>query len=184
MEMKIAKRLLEMNPGMGERSQQIAHDLCEAGLSATASVMLLNVVYSPDDAAGRGQAARVKHFKEAVMAHYGYRLDSIRHDVSRFRMFLADMEEMVEMRDILKGEGFSIAFSVAFMFWELGLDADAVMVLIDEYLWQFSPQKAIVILTKAAMAVQAGRYMTLDAALERMTYGSTYVWGSNYPENN
>jgi len=171
-ERRLAARVLKLNPGLGEKSLEIANSLADSGITTAAAVMLLQAVYSPTDPIGRGQGTRAKWFVETVRRRYSYKLDKIRNDPKYFRTFVSDMEEVVEMRDILNGEGIVITFESAFLLWELGLNADSVMSIIQE-VCDFAgyPRLAAQMVVKAARAVKAGHFMELETAIESMRYG-------------
>lgn len=175
LERRLAARILKLNPGLGEKSLEIANTLSDSGLSAAAASTLMLAVYSPSDESGRGQGTRMRWFMESVRRRYDYRLDKIRNDPKAFKIFVAEMEEVVEMRDILNGEDISMSFEAAFLLWELGLNADAVLGIIQEEC--DGMQKPSIIakhIVRAAQAVKSGHFMELETAIKEMRHGYEY----------
>jgi hypothetical protein len=136
---------------------------------------MIQAVYSPTDEMGRGQGTRAKWFVSAVQNRYSHKLSKIQQDVSAFRIFISEMEEVVEMRDILNGEGYTISFESAFLLWELGMDADSVMGTIQEVCANLKFQsQAAKFVVRAAQMVKAGYFMEIETAIESMRYGYEY----------
>lgn len=172
LERRMAAKILKSVPGLGDKSMVMAQTLCESGLSAAAASMLIHAVYSPSDPLGRGQGTRARWFIEAVNSRYSGRLDNIRRDPTRFKNFVAEMEEVTEMRDELNGEGITVSFQVAFLLWEIGLDADSVLGIIQGLCSGIEHTRmATALLIKAAQQVKAGHFMELETAIEFMRYG-------------
>ncbi len=96
---RYATALMERNPGLGEMSQKIAEDLVYSGLKPIEALALINMVYTPNDALGRGQGTRLRYFSEAIQERYGDQLESIRGSPALFRGFLTMIGDLVEMRD-------------------------------------------------------------------------------------
>lgn len=180
LERRLASRILKLNPGLGDKSMQMATALTDSGIGPAAAAMLIMAVYSPTDERGRGQATRAKWFVEAMRRRYDYKIQKIRTDPAQFRIFIAEMEEVVEMRDTLKGEDVNISFESAFMLWELGLNADSVLGLIqnecDGITLQSVATKHII---RAAQMVQAGYFMELETAIKEMRNGYEYERPTN-----
>lgn len=172
MERRIAATLLKLSPGLGEKTQELAATLSDSGLSAAAANLLIQAVYSPNDAVGRGQGTRAKWFTAAIQNRYGHRLEAIRKDPTRFKNFVAEMEDVVEMRDTLNGEGIAISFESAFNLWEVGLNAATAMSTIQSICADIEHTKlATALLLKAARQVKAGNFMALETAIEFMRQG-------------
>jgi len=173
-ERRLAVSILKLDPGMGPKSQEIAHVMCDAGLNPSFAVTLIRAIYAPTDPMGRGQSTRINHAVKAIQNRYGHRLDVIKHDVKRCKVFIAEMEDVFDMRDTIRGEGFSITFEQAFLLWELGYDADSVLGIIQEQCGQMSPVMATKMVVKSAQSVQAGFFMEVETAIESMRYGYEY----------
>jgi len=180
LELRLAKKILTLNPGMGEKSQAIAESLVDSGMNAAGSAMIIHAVYAPTDPQGRGQATRARWFVEAVRRRYSYKLEKIRNDPSQFRNFLSEMEEVVEMRDILNGEGVAVSFEAAFLLWEIGLTADSAMGILQETCDDMNYLSiATKHLIRAAQAVKNGHFLTIENAIDSMRYGYEYERPTN-----
>lgn len=172
---RMANRILAVNPGMGEKSMRMAEDIADSGLPSTAAVMLIQAVYSPTDDIGRGQATRAKWFISAVRNRYHHKLDKIRNNTGHFRVFLADMEEVVNMRDTLRGEGCSVSFEAAFLLWEQGMSADSILNIISDCCGKGMPPGASTkMVIRAAQMVKAGHFLNIETAIDSMRYGYQY----------
>ncbi len=193
LEHKYIKRILEAEPGLGEKSIELANSLVESGLPDSAAAMILQAVYLPTSADGRGQGTRAKWFVEAIQNRYSNRMEKIKTDYRAFRSFLSDMEDVTGMRDELNGNGFSCSFQLAFLLWELGEDANSVQVAIDEHLDHLLglPGSCMARVSDAAMAVQRGEFTEVATALQFLNqrtivndenYGQHYD-GLDRPEN-
>ena len=73
LERKYIKRILQYNPGLGDKSALMAESLADSGLPASAAAMILQAVYSPTTGDGKGQGTRAKWFVEAIRYRYGSR---------------------------------------------------------------------------------------------------------------
>lgn len=168
----IARKILKINPGMGVKSLAMANDLAESGLGAAMASMLVMAVYSPSDELGRGQAARAKWLVEAVQTRYAHKLDQIRNDRKQFRLFVADVEEVATMRDTLAESGVPVSFHGAFLLWEIGMDADGVLSVVQEVMPTVKrPSALAAAVVKGALAVKDGRFTQLETAITEMNYG-------------
>jgi len=169
---RLAKSILKLSPGLGEKSSEMAEALADSGLPPSAAVMLIQAVYSPTDAGGRGQASRAKWFLDAVQTRYRGRLDKIQTNAKYFRVFISEMEEVTEMRDTMNGEGYSFTFHETFMLWELGLDACSVLGIIQECCaGSVSQALAKKMIVRAALAVNAGHFQQIETAIDSLRYG-------------
>ncbi len=172
LERKLANRLLAMNPGLGPKSLEIANALADSGLSPSAASMLMLSVYATGDVAGRGQGTRLRWFMEAVQNRYSHKLDKIRNDPAAFRIFVADIEEVNEMRDTLNGEGITVSFQNAFLLWELGLNADTVMSTVADVCQHVpTPSLAAKFVVRAALMVKNKVCVSLESAINEMRHG-------------
>lgn len=177
LEKSYARKILRLHPGLGDKSIGIANSLADSGLSPGLASMLMLTVYSPPaeggvEIRGLGQGTRMRWFTDAVRSRYGHKLDKIRDDYRQFRMMLADLEDAVEMRDTLVGEGYSFSFHEAFLLWELGQDAESVLGMISDM--AADGRRDVVAkrhIVKAAQMVKAGRYMELQTALDDLNRG-------------
>lgn len=167
LEKKIAKRLLALNPGMGAKAGEVAMTLADSGLGPIASSLVIAAIYGPSDAGGRGQTTRAKWFVDAVRSRYSTRLDAMRRDTKQLQTFIFEMEEMTDMRDTLKGEGFGISFNVAFLLSEIGMDSESACTLMDSVSSRVKYKgTAVAIVTKAAQYVKAGNFSNIETAVE------------------
>lgn len=184
LERRLAARILKLNPGMGEKSLEIANALCDSGITAAAASTLLQAVYSPTDELGRGQGTRMRWFVEAIRRRYDYKIDKIRNDPKAFKTFIAEMEEVVEMRDTLKGEDVSVSFEAAFLLWELGLDADSILGIVQsECDGLNTPSIVAKHIVQAAQAVKSGFFMELETAIQAMRHGYEYEKPNERPDS-
>jgi hypothetical protein len=169
-ERKYVKQILRADPGVGEKSLAIAESLADSGFTPAAAAMIIQSVYSSEIALNRGRGTRIKWFTQMVHNRYGSRLDKIKSDYKAMRAFLADIEEINEMRDALNIEGYGLSYEAAGMLWELGEDANSIMTMITNhcgYLCGYlSSQMSMVV--KAAVAVKHGRFSEVETALEYM----------------
>lgn len=169
---RMSRAILKLAPGMGEQSALMAESLADSGLPAGAAVQLIQAVYSPADKQGAGQYTRAKWFIEAVRSRYSDRLDKIRHNAAYFRVLISEMEEVIEMRDTLNGEGYSFSFHAVFMLWECGLDADSILGIVQECCaGSVSAGLAKKMLIQAAFAVKAGHFLNIETAIDSIRYG-------------
>jgi hypothetical protein len=167
LERRFVRHILKMNPGMGEKTLAIAASLADSGMPPSAGLMLLDAIYKPETADGRGQGTRTRWFVEAVRSRYAHRLEKAGTDYKAFRALMGELEEVVEMRDELNNDGYSTSFHAAFVLSEVGLTADEVKVLIFDLLPHLSayPATQLKIVVSAAMAVKAGQFSTMEGAL-------------------
>jgi len=77
---------------------------------------------------------------------------------------LSEMEEINLMRDTLNGEGASVTFDLAFVFYEMGYDAETLLSMI--YDLGCTRSQGIWRIKRAMVAVKEGRATTIEAALE------------------
>lgn len=170
-ERKLAGRILKLNPGIGEKSIELANSLCDSTLAPGMAAAIISAVYSPSDAGGRGQGTRIKWFVDAINQRYGSRLDKIKSSIPYFRTFIAEMEEMTDLRDTLNGEGYGASFQSTFLLWEVGLNsAEAMRIL--EALADCASYKssALRILVKAAQIVKSGGTSSIEAAISELCH--------------
>jgi len=177
LERKYIHHILRSDPGMGEKSIQIANSLADSGLPVAACAMILQAVFVPATTSQQrgAQGTRLRWFVEAIQNRYQNRMDKIRHDYRAFRSFVSDMEEVTEMRDELNGNGYSISFQGAFLLWEVGECADSIQRMVDDYLPHLAQFKgsAMKRLVEAAMQVQNGVFSEMGSALEFLNPQST-----------
>lgn len=172
---RLTRNILKLSPGLGEQVSVMAESLADSGLPAGAAVQLIQAVYSPSDPLGRGQANRSKWFIEAVRTRYSDRLDKIRNNAAYFRVLIAEMEEVTEMRDTLNGEGYGFSFHATFLLWEMGLDANSILGIVQECCaGGVSHGLAKKMLIQAAFAVQAGHFQQIETAIDSIRYGYQY----------
>jgi hypothetical protein len=171
LEIKYVKNILAADPGIGEKSLAIANSLADSGLSGPMAAMIIQAVYAPTTVDGRGQGTRIKWYVDAVRNRYGHKLDKIRTNVLSFRTFMADMEEVSQMRDELNGNGYSVSFEGAFLLWEIGEDVDSIQTAIEAHLDHLRdyPGSCMKRVVEAAMEVKSGkRFVELETALQFM----------------
>lgn len=185
LERKFISRILQADPGIGDKSVAIANSLADSGLPAVAAAMVIQAVYAPTTVEGYGQANRIKWFVDAVRNRYSHKLERIKTDYRSFRSFIADMEEVVQMRDELNGDGYSVSFELAFTLWELGEDSNSVVLAIEEHLGHLMNFRGSIMvkLKAAALAVASGKFTELATALQFLN--QTHMAGNDedYNEN-
>lgn len=180
-EMALQKRyvdaLIKARPGLEEQAIKIADDLVNTGLTPNEAMLLIDLVYSPRDLQGRGQATKLKYFSEAVIGRYG---DSYLEKVGKspvlFRGLLYQIGQAVEMRedanDFLSHS--SITFNDTFLFQELGLSAE----VLGSYVYHLMSEQglsevaAIMRIKGAAAEVERGRFSTLEGILFREEFST------------
>lgn len=165
--------LIQRQPGLGDRCQEIAQSFIDSGLAPSEAYMIMDIVYAPSSGnmAGRGQGTRMKHFAEAIQNRYG---ETVLHNASqhieKFRGLLEQIGQAVEMRDMLNGalNGSSLSFSNALLFQEIGLDYNALLDIIYEVVdrQQTSELSALVRVTNAAKKLsRTNNFCTLEGVL-------------------
>lgn len=168
---RLANKIMASHAGIGDKSLEIAQSLVELGLSPAMSSMLLDAVYRPTDALGRGQATRWKWFNAAVQRRYRDRLEKIRTNVLSFRNFLAEIDEFVDMRDTFKGEDYSFSYEQCFEFHELNLDAEHCLgILTNLTSAGYSKFQARFFLLSAVNSVKNRRCSDIQSAIESIIY--------------
>lgn len=164
---RYASKILSLNPGVGEKSQQIAADLIDSGLPAAMCVSLIEIAHATNDIEGRGQGTRLKWFNAAVQRRYGDRIEKASGNIQLFRALLADLETAVETRDTLNGEDWGFSYEQTFLLWELGYDSESILRLLDECLsnggTRLQARRALII---CAGQVKSGQFTQLETALE------------------
>ena len=170
------RTLLQMNPGLGEKTHILVKDLVQSGLRPSEAYALLTIVYNPADVKGRGQGTRSKYFAMAVRERYENDLDKIRTNITTFRRFLAEVSEANETRDILKGEGYNITFHEALLYQEVGLDAEGYLGLAQDLkLKRMSNLQIIKVIRSAALQIKAGSTLSLESlVLHRESFGNDW----------
>jgi len=166
LEKRIAKRLLELNPGLGPVAQQQAELLADTGLRPVEAAMLLEAVYQPSKANGRGQSQRSKALVEALVCRYGDRLQRAANNFDLMRTLIAEMEEVSEMRDQIGDAGASFSFADTLLLDGLGCSAHQVSALMAEERWS-SAVAAKCRIMAAARLVESGQFATLEGALNQ-----------------
>jgi len=168
---KYVEALIKAKPGLGDKSQQIAFDLVNVGLTPNEVLMLINQVYSPSGLEGRGQGTRVKFFAEAVKKRYGdHRLEKCSYSPALFRGLIAQIGEAVEMRDTvndyLTGRT-SISFDDTLAYQEIGLGPEAILGYVERLVSEsgVSETAAIMKIKDAARKVESQRIANLEAIL-------------------
>ena len=174
LERKYARTILALNPGLSTCAISAAKELVDAGLPPAAATMVIQTVYSPEDAQGRGQSTRIKYMVQAVQNRYKDRLEAVRNNMSVFRGLLAEIAQVVEMRDVLKGEDKTVSFEQAFMLNEAGLDEESTLALLSDLSAHETPGRAKQIMLKAVQCVQRGAFCTIEAAIDSIRYGYVY----------
>jgi hypothetical protein len=160
---KLVRRMLKLNPGMGDKVQEYADSLADSCLSPTQSLMLIEAMYSPVPQSAKGQGTRAKWFVEAVRERYGDRLVSASRSAALFKTIIAELEEVVEERDKVNGDQVSLSFHQMFMCNEAGLSADDITRLMSDQ--DGTPFAAKRKLLKAVEMVKTGRCATVEGAL-------------------
>lgn len=162
--------LIQRSPGLGEVSNQVAQNLIASGITPAEAFLLIQAVYTPTTAQGKGQGNKVKHFGEALERHYG---DVVLHNASKnvaaFQGLLARVTQAVDMRDSLNGAlvRSSFSFDDALRFQKLGLDQDTVM---DAYqqlqeTYGLGDVAATMRIKEAVRTLERGGYCTLEGVL-------------------
>lgn len=169
--------LIKSRPGLGDYALKIADDLTNTGLSPTEAIMLIDMVYCPQDLEGKGQGNKLKHFSEAVVQRYGgdY-LEKVSRSPELFRGLLHQIGQAVDMRDDTNGSlsHSSISFKDSLLFQELGLSAE----VLDGYIYNLTVDQglsevaAIMRIKEAAAQVEKGRFATLEGILFREEFSS------------
>ncbi|MEI6849564.1 MAG: hypothetical protein WCK29_00850 [archaeon] len=156
---KYVDALLKQRPGLGgEAAKNIARDLTSTGITPNEAFALMNLVYSPVDVLGRGQATRAKYFSEAVQERYGdVILYNASQNVQSFRRLLGKIGEAVDTRDVVNEQldKSAITFRDTLMLQDLGIDAETIIsyhdILVADY--GFSNAAAITRIKKAVLAL-------------------------------
>jgi hypothetical protein len=171
LERRVAAKILRLNPGLGPSAVAIANSLCDSGLPPAITTAILAAVYAPTDPLGRGQSTRAKWFVEAINSRYQSRMDKIRTNVSYFRTFVSEMEEISEFRDTLKGEDYPVSFQAAFLLCESGLSTSEAIRLLDEICdgtnYRGSAMRTLIL---AVQNVNAGKASTVEGAIREMNH--------------
>ncbi len=171
-----ATSLLKVNPGLGKKTDILARDLVSSGLKPSEAVALIQAAYSPNYSSGRGQATRSKHFSQAIQERYGDELEKISSSITTFRRMLMDMTDASEMRDILKGEDYSITFHEAFMYHELGINGENYLAMAQELRKEgMTPLAIHRAIREAAIKVKKDPSLSLEClVLKRENFGEEW----------
>lgn len=171
LQQRYVRALIRANPGLGEKSERIAQDLMQTGLSSTEAMMLINLVYAPAYIDGRGQGTRLKYFAKALQDRYGdCYLANIGQNEKVFRGFLAEIDEAVAMRDLINEElskQASISFDNALLLQEIGLSADAFLGYVHNYATDHKTDRlsALLRVIHAARRIKGGALGSLESFL-------------------
>jgi len=162
---RIARKILKLRPGFGPQATQQAEILADSGLSPGQATVLLNAMYAPTNALGRGQSNRAKWLVQALRDRYGSRLARVANNAALFKQFVGEIEDVIEGRDNLNECGHA-TFSFAEMFQcdQVGLTATEIARLLDmqEDCSRVTAKKRLM---TAVSLVEKGQSATVDGAL-------------------
>jgi len=168
---KYLHALVKANPGLGDKSAQIAECLVDTGLTYGEATTLIKMVYAPSSLEGRGQATRLSHFYKAVQSRYGEsRLERCSRNVALFKGFLAQMSNAIEMRDNVNAyldNKTSLSFHNALLLEDLGLPPESFIEYVNRLVTEYnlSETAAVVRICKAAKQVEKKIFANLEAII-------------------
>lgn len=173
LEEKYTRALIKVNPGLGEKASQIAFALVDEGIPKAVSTAIINVVYAPNDKQGRGQTTRFQWLSKALARRREAEIASIRSDTTALRRLLIEIENVVDLRDTVLGEGLDMSFEEAYIVSEVGIDAEAFLGLIFHHAETSNPGLGCYRVKKACRMVQEGKAISVEGALDELQHGKS-----------
>jgi len=128
---KYAEQIVRAVPGLGPVSAECARTLVDSGLGPRMALEIIKTVAHPERS--RGQGNKVRFFTEAVVKHLGENyIEKAGRNAKYFARLVTTVDEIEELRQTLKEEGYNVSYSNAAFLSLAGLSAESTLAKVVE----------------------------------------------------